>query len=136
MARMIVRNLLTSIILYEDVRTTKKRAQVVRPLVDRMITIAKKKRIDLAIREINTYVTDVNACRKVIEVLKERYPDRTSGFTTVKAAGMRKGDGASLVDVAFIPGKEVAPAPSAEQPKKEKKAPAAKKKTSTSTKKK
>ncbi len=107
MARMILRNLLTSIVLHEDVRTTKKRAQVVRPMVDQMITIAKKKRPDVAIREINMYVTDKNACRKLMEVMKPRYADRSSGFTSMKPAGMRKGDGAALVDISFVEGKEV-----------------------------
>ena len=101
-ARSILKNLATSILLYERVRTTKKRAQVVRSLVDKIITIAKKNRTDLAIRRINTIVMDENACKKIFEVLKPRYADRTSGFTRIEAVGMRGGDGALLCEISLI----------------------------------
>jgi large subunit ribosomal protein L17 len=103
-ARMIERNLVTSILLYEAVRTTRKNAKVVQPIVDRLITVAKKQEPRLAIRAINRFVTDENACRKLLEVFKGRYQSRPSGFTTIKPAGSRKGDGAELVDVALIAG--------------------------------
>jgi large subunit ribosomal protein L17 len=96
------RNLVTSLVLYEAVRTTRNRARVIQPLIDHLITIAKKKEPQQAIRAINAVVTDVNASRKLMEVLKQRYSKRTSGFTTVKPAGARKGDGAALVDLALL----------------------------------
>lgn len=101
-ARLLLKNLLTSVLLYESVRTTKKRAQVVRPLVDRVITIGKTKRADLAIRAINTMVTDKNACKKILEVLKVRYGKRPSGFTRMVPVGQRHGDGALLVDLMLV----------------------------------
>jgi large subunit ribosomal protein L17 len=99
---MMLRNMLTSLVLYERIRTTKKRAQVLKPMVDKLITTAKTNRPDVAIRRMNTVVHDESACRKVMEVLLKRYTARTSGFTTVKAVGMRKGDGALLVDMMLI----------------------------------
>lgn len=101
-ARSILKNLATSIILYERVRTTKKRAQVVRGLIDKIINVAKKKRTDLAIREINTLVLDENACRKTLEVLKTRYEKRPSGFTRIVPVGMRGGDGALLCEISLV----------------------------------
>ena len=110
-ARMLKRNLLTSILLYESVRTTKKRARAVQPLVDRLITVAKKKPPHIAIRHINRFVTDKNASRKIMEVFKDRYAKRTSGLTRMVPAGVRQGDGALLVDFSLIdfekPSKEV-----------------------------
>jgi large subunit ribosomal protein L17 len=106
-AGQIVRNMATSIILYEHVRTTKKRAQVVRPVVDQLLTIGKSERIDIAIRRMNQIVTDKNASRKIMEVLKHRYSDRTSGFTRAIPVGQRKGDGALLVDIMLMEGKAV-----------------------------
>lgn len=97
-----IRNLATSLILYEAVRTTKKRAQVIRPVVERLIARAKGRAPYQAIRAINRVVTDDNACRKILEVLVQRYADRTSGFTRMVAAGSRKGDGAMLVDLSLI----------------------------------
>lgn len=128
---MIQRNIVTSILLYERIRTTKKRAQVVKPLVDYIITIAKNDNTAVAIRRINQFVTDKNACRKAIEVLKDRYADRSSGYTRMIPVGMRKGDGAMLVDLELLEGKAVAPKAPKASAKAEKKvtAKASKKKT-------
>lgn len=101
-ARSILKNLATSILLYERVRTTKKRATVVRGLVDTIITIGKRDRIDIAIRKIGTLTTDANASRKVLEVYKKRYATRPSGFTRIVPVGMRKGDGAMMADIILV----------------------------------
>ena len=101
-ARMIERNLVTSLLLYEAVRTTRKRAKVVQPLIDKLITTAKTQEPRLAIRSINQVVTHENACRKLLEVLRQRYQTRPGGFTMMKAVGSRKGDGAEIVDLVLI----------------------------------
>ena len=116
-ARLLLKNMVTSVLLYERIRTTKKRAQVVKGMVDRVITIGKGDREDLAIRKINTMVFDDNACRKVIEVFKKRYAKRTSGFSRVVPVGSRKGDGALLADLILIDAVEPAAAEAA-APKK------------------
>ncbi len=129
-ARSLLKNLVTSILLYETVRTTKKRAQVVRPLVDRVIAIGKRERHDLAIRKINLMVTDNNACRKVLEVLKQRYAQRPSGFTRMLPVGQRQGDGALMVDISLI---DAASPTVATEDTTEKVAPVQKKTTKKST---
>ncbi len=96
------RNIVTSLFLYETVRTTKKRAEVVRPLVDKLITVVKTRPAHVAIRHINRYVTHVNASKKAMEVLKSRYATRTSGFTRMIALGSRQGDGAELVNLELV----------------------------------
>ena len=96
-SRALLRNMLTSIFLYEAIRTTKKRAMVVRPQVEKLITVAKTKSPQLAIREINRVVTHKNASRKLMEVFKSRYATRTSGYTRIVPLGARQGDGAQLV---------------------------------------
>ncbi|MFH0769879.1 MAG: 50S ribosomal protein L17 [Candidatus Peregrinibacteria bacterium] len=101
-AKMLLRNLVTSLLLYENIRTTRSRADVVRPVIDRIITVAKSKTPSVAIRRINRIVTDKNACRKVMEVLRDRYKARSSGMTRMVPVGSRKGDGAMLVDVSLI----------------------------------
>lgn len=101
-ARMMERNLVTSLLLYESIRTTQMRAKVIIPWVDRLVTVAKTKPTALAIRRINAVVTDKNACRKIIEVLKDRYATRSSGMTRMVAVGARKGDGAKMVDLTLI----------------------------------
>ena len=111
--RMVERNLVTSLFLYEEIRTTRHRARVIQPIIDSFITTAKKKEAQQAIRAINAFVTDRNASRKLMEVLKQRYAKRSSGFTRMKAVGARKGDGAELVDLVLVDSdvsKPVAPA--------------------------
>ena len=101
-ARSLLRNLVTSLFLYETIRTTRKQAKVMQPIVDRLITDAKKKTAFNAIRELNAVVTDKNASRKVMEVFIKRYANRPSGYTSLIAAGARKGDGAAIVDLTLM----------------------------------
>jgi large subunit ribosomal protein L17 len=101
-ARMLKRNLLTSLILYENIRTTKIRAKAVSGMFDRLIRNAKNQDTHVAIRTINELVTDKNACRKVMEVLVQRYKNRSSGLTRITPVGVRKGDNASLVDFTLV----------------------------------
>lgn len=101
-ARLLLKNLVTSVLLYETVRTTKKRAQVARGMVDRVITVGKNQRPELAIRTMHGMITDANACKKVLEVLKQRYAKRTSGFTRMTPVGQRQGDGALMVELSLV----------------------------------
>ncbi|HVW66593.1 MAG TPA: 50S ribosomal protein L17 [Candidatus Peribacteraceae bacterium] len=116
-ARLLQRNLVTSLLLYEAIRTTRQRAKVVQPIVDRLITTAKKQTPHVAIRSLNAVLLDKNASRKVMEVLTDRYKNRVSGFTTIKAVGARKGDGAQLVDLSLIDAVTTSSAAPAEKPK-------------------
>src|SRR3990167_2228295 len=99
---MLQRNLVTSLLLYESVRTTKKRARVVQPIVDRLVAYTKRNAPHAAIRLINRVVTDKNASRKLMEVYRERFKDRSSGLTRIVPVGARKGDGAELVDLQLV----------------------------------
>lgn len=101
-ARLLQRNLVTSVILYEQIRTTRKRARVIQPLIDKLITTAKGENISVAIRAINPQIADRNASRKLMQVLAKRYATRTSGFSRIKAVGARKGDGAELVELTLV----------------------------------
>jgi large subunit ribosomal protein L17 len=153
---MLERNLVTSLLLYESIRTTKKRAKVVQPTVDRLINYAKSHPPHVAVRYANRIVTDKNASRKIMEVYCSRYADRASGLSRIIPVGARKGDGAEIVDIVLIdavigkPQEEEVkkPAKKKEAPKEEKKEtvaakaeaqekkkPAAKKKASTTKKK-
>ena len=100
-AAMVLRNLATSLVLYESIRTTEKRAQVVRPLVERLIRVAREKTEREAIRSINRVVTDSNACRKLLELYRSADIGRRGGLTRIIALGARKGDGASLVEISL-----------------------------------
>lgn len=104
---MLKRNLLTSLLLYEKVRTTKNRAAVIAPQVDKLITYAKTHTPHVAIRHINKTVTDTNASKKIMEVFTKRYAKKASGLTRTVAAGFRIGDGAQIVDISLVEGEVV-----------------------------
>ena len=101
-SKLVLRNLATSVLLYESVRTTKKRAEVVQPLIEKLITTAKTKDARNAIRSINAIVMDVNASKKLMELLKDRYSKRSSGYTRMTPLGQRHGDGAKMVTLELV----------------------------------
>ncbi|PKL36329.1 50S ribosomal protein L17 [Candidatus Peregrinibacteria bacterium HGW-Peregrinibacteria-1] len=98
----LLRNLAMSVIIYEKVKTTPKRAKAVQPIIDRMISIAKKSDTLHAIREIEKNLQHENSSKKILEVLKEKYKDRDSGFTRITKVGLRKGDGAPMVQIELV----------------------------------
>lgn len=104
---MVKRNLLTSLLLYETIRTTKKRAHVIAPQIDKLINYAKTHTPHVAIRHINKTVTDKNASKKIMEVFTKRYAKKNSGLTRTVAAGYRVGDGAQVVDLSLVEGDRI-----------------------------
>ena len=120
--RMLVRNLVTSLILYESIRTTRARAKTIVPILERMCTRAKSQQPHLAVRFMNQFLTDKNASRKMMEVVLPRLAKSASGFTRISPLGRRVGDGAQLVKVSmlFPPSSDTKPTPKS-SPKKAKK---------------
>ncbi len=98
----LLRNLATSVILFEKVKTTVGRAKQVRPIVEDLITKAKTKTPVAAIRQINQVVQDPNAGKKLVEVLKERYKERNGGYTRIVKLGFRAGDAAEMVSIQLV----------------------------------
>ena len=98
----LLRNLATSIILFENVKTTKAKAKQVSPIVEDLISKAKKLEAKEAIRQIDQVVFDKKASYKLLEVLKDRYKDRTGGYTRILKAGFRAGDAAEMVQIQLV----------------------------------
>ncbi len=98
----LMRNLAMSVIIYEKVKTTSAKAKAVQPFVERLISIAKNKEKKHAIREIERLLQHENASKKLMEVLKEKYKDRDSGFTRITKLGNRHGDNAQMVQIELI----------------------------------
>jgi len=98
---LMLRNLASSILLYEKVKTTKAKAQAVRPLVEKMITSAKAG--DLAARRgLIKVLLQKNAVKKAMEVLGDRYKNRPGGYTRTTKLGVRQGDGAEMVQIELV----------------------------------
>lgn len=101
----LIRNLTTSIILYEHVKTTEARAKEARRFVDHIINLGKSE--SLADRRyLYAWVSDRAAAKKIIEVLAVRYSDRVSGYSRLIRLGNRAGDGAPSFLVELLPSKE------------------------------
>jgi large subunit ribosomal protein L17 len=98
---LMLRNLASSIILYEKVKTTAAKAAAVRPLVGKVITISKVG--DLAARRsLLEVLLQKNAVLKAMEVLGVRYKERNGGYTRTIKLGARQGDGASMVQIELV----------------------------------
>lgn len=98
---LMLRNLASSILIYEKVKTTEAKAKAVKPLVERMITAAKKG--DLAARRgLIQVLLQKNAVKKSMEVLGDRYKERAGGYTRIVKLGRRQGDGAEMVQIELV----------------------------------
>lgn len=99
---LLIRNMATSVILYDGVQTTKAKAKMVAPLVEKMITAAKTKDSMNAIRYVNQYLLDKNASRKLMQEIVQKYADRSSGYTRTTELGPRAGDNAPMVKLELV----------------------------------
>jgi len=104
---MMMRNLVTSLLLYEKIITTAAKAKDLRGVADKMVTLAK--RGDLAARrQAAETLMDEKALKKLFDTIGARYQERTGGYTRITKLDYRMGDGAPLAAVELV-GTEPAP---------------------------
>jgi large subunit ribosomal protein L17 len=104
---LLMRNLATNMILHGELKIIKERAKILQPLVEKLITLAKKNDIKSIKRiEAILFNTKVNKSLSVLQFLvKElapRYQDKNGGYTRIVNSGERKGDNAKLVKIMFV----------------------------------
>ena len=92
---LMIRNLATSILLYEKVKTTTTKAKAVQSKLEIMITYAKSGTLS-DIRRINSYLLDESAAKKLLLELAPLYKSRPGGYTRVIKVGQRAGDNAGM----------------------------------------
>jgi len=97
-----LRNLITSVILYEKVKTTRAKAKIAMPILEKLLTSVKNDSIVANYRTLNAYLLDENASKKVVQELTTRYKDRNSGFTRLTNLGFRAGDAAPMVQIDLV----------------------------------
>lgn len=88
-------NMSASLITHEQIVTTLPKAKELRPIVDKLITLAKRGDLH-ARRQAIAQIRDVKAVGKLFDALAERYKDRAGGYTRVLKAGYRFGDNAPV----------------------------------------
>jgi large subunit ribosomal protein L17 len=89
----LLRGLVTSVIEQERVITTVPKAKAVKPLVEKMITLAKRDTLH-ARRQAAAFLETPAAVQKLFEKLGARFGQRAGGYTRIVRLGWRKGDGA------------------------------------------
>ena len=89
----LLRNLATSVILQERIVTTVPKAKAVRPLVDKLVTLAKKDTLHTR-RQAAGVLTTPASVKKLFDTLGTRFGQREGGYTRITRLGPRKGDGA------------------------------------------
>ena len=87
------RNMVTSLFKHERLETTDAKAKEMRPLAEKIITLAKRGDLH-ARRQAFSYLKDKAVTHKVFEEVKDRYLDRQGGYLRIVKKGNRKGDGA------------------------------------------
>lgn len=96
-----VRSLLRSLILKGRISTTQARAKEIRPLVERLVTKAKKN--DLAgRREVFKRTGDADVVKKLFSEIATRYLDRSGGYTRITKLPPRKSDQAKMAIIEFV----------------------------------
>jgi large subunit ribosomal protein L17 len=104
---MMMRNLVTSLVLYEKIITTAAKAKELRSLAEKMITLAKREDLQ-ARRQAAEVLNDDKALKKLFDTMGARYRDRNGGYTRITKLDYRMGDGAPLAAIEFV-GAEPAP---------------------------
>ena len=99
--RSLLRNLVTSVIEHERVITTVPKAKATKPLVERMITLAKKDTL-AARRQAAAYLQTPAAVKKLFDTLGSRFGQRTGGYARIVRLGPRKGDGAEQAMIELV----------------------------------
>jgi large subunit ribosomal protein L17 len=89
----LLKNLVTSVIERERIVTTVPKAKAAKPLVDKMITLAKRDTLH-ARRQAAAFLETPAAVKKLFDKLGTRFGQRPGGYTRVVKLGWRKGDGA------------------------------------------
>lgn len=98
---LMLRNLASSVLLYEKVRTTKVKAKVVRSLVEKIITTAKKGDLT-ARRKLIALLPQKNAVKKAMDILGKRYQHKNGGYVRITSIQNRQGDGAEMAQIELI----------------------------------
>src|SRR5580693_6979440 len=95
------RGLITSVIEHERVVTTITKAKAVQPLVEKMITLAKRDTLHTR-RQAAAFLETPAAVKKLFDKLGTRFGQRSGGYTRVVRLGWRKGDGAEQAIIELV----------------------------------
>ena len=97
----LLKNMLNSLIKYEQITTTLPKAKVLKPQADKIITLGKKTNLHNT-KILVSKLQDIKSANKVKKTLAKRYESRKGGYTRIIKAGYRYGDNAPLAIIEFV----------------------------------
>ena len=97
----LIKNMLNSLIKYEQITTTLPKAKVLRPQADKIITLGKTDSLHNT-KSLISKLQDIKSANKVKKTLAKRYTNRKGGYTRIIKAGFRYGDNAPMAVIEFV----------------------------------
>ena len=97
----LLKNMLNSLIKYEQIKTTLPKAKFLKPQADKIITLGKKDTLQTT-KILVSQLQDLKSATKVKKTLSKRYEKRSGGYTRIIKAGFRYGDNAPMAIVEFV----------------------------------
>ena len=97
----LIKNMLNSLIKYEQLTTTLPKAKVLKPQADKIITLGKKENLQNT-KLLISKLQDTISANKVRKKLSKRYANRKGGYTRIIKAGFRYGDNAPMAIIEFV----------------------------------
>ena len=99
--KLMMANLVASLVAAEGIVTTEAKAKAMRPVAERLITKAKKGGLH-NFRQVLAYLGDVEMTTKLFDEVGPRYETRPGGYTRVLKLGPRKGDNAPMARIELV----------------------------------
>ena len=97
----LLKNMLNSLIKYEQIKTTLPKAKFLRPQAEKIITLGKKDTLQTT-KKLISQLQDSKAANKVKKTLSKRFDKRNGGYTRIIKAGFRYGDNAPMAIIEFV----------------------------------
>ena len=97
----LLKNMLNSLIKYEQIKTTLPKAKFLKPQADKIITLGKKENLQTT-KMLISQLQDIKSANKVKKTLSKRYENRKGGYTRIIKAGFRYGDNAPMAIIEFV----------------------------------
>jgi large subunit ribosomal protein L17 len=97
----LLKNMLNSLIKYEQITTTLPKAKFLKPQADKIITLGKKDNLQNT-KLLISKLQDIKSANKVKKTLSKRYINRKGGYTRIIKAGFRYGDKAPMAVIEFV----------------------------------
>ena len=97
----LLKNMLNSLIKYEQIKTTLPKAKFLKPQADKIITLGKKDTLQTT-KMLTSQLQDLKSANKVKKTLSKRYEKRSGGYTRIIKAGFRYGDNAPMAIIEFV----------------------------------